>query len=89
MTFDPAVELARQCKELEIETTRHQKDLELLTQRMSQAERDSQLALKQRQQAHDEDVERLCREMVWSPIIISIMFLISALVAKHRTMNMS
>ena len=58
------VELARQRKELEIESTRHQKDLELLNQRMSQAERDSQLALKQRQQAHDEDVERLAREMV-------------------------
>ncbi len=58
------VDLSRLRKEMEVELSKKDHDIEGVQQKMSQAERDSQLALKQREQAHEEDLDRLQREMV-------------------------
>ena len=49
---------------MEIETERQERQKENLVHKMNQMEKDLQLALKQEQQAHDEDNERLKREKV-------------------------
>ena len=64
-----SVDLARVRKEMEIEVTKREKDLDLLKQKLSQVERDSQLAVKQREQMHEEETERLIREKVLSQFV--------------------
>ena len=49
-------------KEADLERFEHQKDQ--LNSRLKQLERDSQMALAQEKQAHEEDCERLTRERV-------------------------
>ena len=48
--------------EIEIEKLERQK--ENLAQKLAQTEKDLQLALKQEQQAHEEDIDRLTKEKV-------------------------
>ena len=49
-------------KEADLDRFEHQKDQ--LNNRLKQLERDSQIALAQEKQAHEEDCERLTRERV-------------------------
>lgn len=41
-------------------------DKELMTQKLVQAEREAQASLREQRAAHEEDLERLQREKVWS-----------------------
>ena len=58
------VDLSRLRKEMEVELAKKDREMEGLNQKMGQEERDSQLALKQREQAHEEDLDRMQREKV-------------------------
>jgi Flp pilus assembly protein CpaB len=59
-----AGEIQKLRKEMEIEIEKQERQKEGLAHKMGQMEKDLQLALKQEQQAHDEDNERLKREKV-------------------------
>ena len=62
--FSFLVEIGRVRKEMEVENEKLQRDLQLQNQSMIQQERESQVALKTEQQAHEEDIEKAAREKV-------------------------
>ena len=51
---------------MEIEVEKLERAKDALNNKLQQTEKDLQLSLKQEQQAHEEDVERLCCEKVRS-----------------------
>lgn len=60
----PTAEVQRTRKEMEIEIEKLERQKENLAQKLAQTEKDLQLALKQEQQAHEEDIDRLTKEKV-------------------------
>ena len=59
-----SADIARERKEHEIANEKQERAKENLAQKLAQTEKDLQLALKQEQQAHEEDCERLTKEKV-------------------------
>ena len=57
-------EIQRLHKESELSTEKTDRQRESLNLKLQQTEKDLQLALKQEQQAHEEDVERITKEKV-------------------------
>ena len=57
-------DIQRILKEKEADTERLERQKELLNSRLQQLEKDLQVALRQEQQSHEEDVDRLNREKV-------------------------
>lgn len=51
-------------KQLEADVTRLERDKELLAQKLSQTEQEAQVTLRNKQAAHEEDMDRLQREKV-------------------------
>ena len=49
-----------------METSKLQRDIQLLNQSMIQQEREAQVALKTEQQSHEEDIEKAARQKVCS-----------------------
>lgn len=62
LSFTAEISRLEKEKAADLERFEHQKDQ--LNQRLQQLERDSQMALAQEKQAHEEDVERLTTERV-------------------------
>ena len=56
--------MARERKEHALECEKLDKQKDNLMNKLAQVEKDLQLALKQEQQAHEEDIERLSKEKV-------------------------
>ena len=71
------MEIGRVRKEMEVETAKLQRDIQLLNQGMVQQEREAQVALKTEQQSHEEDIEKSGRQMVihrnclWSKLTVN------------------
>ncbi len=62
--FYLTADVARTRKEMEIEVEKLERQKENLAMKLAQTEKDLQLALKQEQQAHEEDIDRLTKEKV-------------------------
>ena len=63
-------EVHKTLKEMDLAIQRLERQKENLQQKLSQTEKDLQLALKQEQQAHEEDVERLSKERVCISLLL-------------------
>ena len=63
-----SAEVHKTLKEMDLAIQRLERQKENLQQKLAQTEKDLQLALKQEQQAHEEDVERLSKERVRTPL---------------------
>ena len=57
-------DIARTRKEMEVAVEKLERAKDAVSQKLAQTEKDLQLALKQEQQAHEEDIERMSREKV-------------------------
>ena len=72
LMFVFAGDIARERKEHALEVEKLDKQKENILNKLAQVEKDLQLALKQEQQAHEEDIERLSKEKVgWSVFLTS------------------
>lgn len=82
---DYLVDIGRVRKEMEVEVSKLERDVQLLNQKMIQAEREAQVSLKNEQQSHEEDLDKSMQDKVSCDQYFIQVFLCMVLLAAGNT----